>query len=176
MESPVKRLIFSDSKMTDKEGIAQFNVFNGSFRLNFLAESLPDKYKIPSPKFLNIREPGTTIVTIKLAEKDHEIIPKGIIEVEVVDQQGNAIENIEMYIDTGIRQSMENFNITKKPNRIYTKTNIEGIAIFKLEPGTYYVDFNKETFPDNDYMVPAQLKVDFKENTIIRYVVQLMKK
>ncbi len=57
---------FINSSITDTDGHAKLTMDRGSYFLSFDSIDFPKAYKIPSPIYFELKEPGTTIITIML--------------------------------------------------------------------------------------------------------------
>jgi hypothetical protein len=87
------------------------------------------------------------------------IIPSGTItgdvelKVIVLDEKKNPISNLEVDLDK---------NVPPSPGRmLFVDTDENGVATFQLKPGTYFVFFNGNNFP-NDFRIPNTRKIDVK--------------
>ena len=56
----------TNSSITDTDGHAKLTMDRGSYFLSFDSIDFPKAYKIPSPIYFELKEPGTTIITIML--------------------------------------------------------------------------------------------------------------
>lgn len=57
---------FTNSSITDTDGHAKLTMDRGNYFLSFDSIDFPKAYKIPSPIYFELKEPGTTIITITL--------------------------------------------------------------------------------------------------------------
>jgi hypothetical protein len=156
---------FGEDVYTDSEGIAKLALDKGTFRIAFLPSQYSGKYSIPSPFFTDLKSAGTTIITINLdpiPEIEHQ--DRGIIEVEVLDAANEPIPNAELSIE-------EHDFDPDLPNRHYSNTNIDGIAVFRIKEGDYRVSFTEAGFPAG-YLPPPSFDANAKAGETTRYTIR----
>jgi hypothetical protein len=156
---------FNEAGITDDMGIAKFKLDNGTFYLSFVQALFPSGYQLPPPFFFDIKTAGTTVITVSLDEISDV---SGIIEIQVLDADNGPAVGIELLIDTS------QTDIPEMPNRMLSVTNSEGIAAFKLNRGSYTVNFNQSQLTEK-YRSPSPLNVDAVPDSVSRYTVKLVK-
>jgi hypothetical protein len=156
---------FNEAGITDDAGIAKFKLDKGTFYLSFVPASFPAEYQLPSPFFFDIKTAGTTLVTVSLNKMTDN---PGIVEIQVLDADNNPAAGIEMRIDTSQTCFAE------MPDRMFSVTNSEGIAVFKLNQGSYTVNFKENQFWEK-HRSPSPLKVEAVPDSVSRYTVKLVK-
>lgn len=167
------------SKVTDHEGTAKFHLGKGTFYIDFSSTQLSDNYIMPSPFYFDLTSVGTTIITINL-DKYNEMENYGIVEIEILDENNEPFEGIEVFIE--ILESTENleeedensFEPGDEPDRYFSITNLDGIAVFKMEEGTYKADFSEDKFPQ-EYIVPEPFSIKILPGIVSRYTIKLAK-
>lgn len=157
---------FNENSTTDEEGMAKLTLDKGSFRLSFISAFFPSEYQIPSPFFFDLKSAGTMIMTINL-DNTPEIASHrwGIAEVEVLDKDNKPVPNIKSTIDGMVFAP-------GYPNNIFSYTNPEGIAVFKIDEGYYKVNFLEKGFPQG-YILPSPIDVTVSYNAVTRYTIRL---
>lgn len=159
---------FNETKPTNEKGEVKFSLDKGSFRLTFLPSSFPAAYKMPAPYFFDLKAAGTKVITISL-EDVPEVKPKwGFAEIEVLDEDNNPVPNLELAV-LGIPFA------PGYPDKVFAYTNAEGIAVFKLNEGSYKVNFTESKLPQK-YHLPSNIEVTINSNTLSRYTLRLVEK
>lgn len=159
---------FNETKTTNEKGEARFSLDKGSFRLTFNTSSLPAHYKVPSPYFFDLKAAGTKVITLSL-EPVPEVKPKwGFAEIEVLDSNNKPVSNLELAV-LGIPFA------PGYPDKVFSYTNAEGIAVFKLNEGTYKVNFTESKLPAK-YQLPPNLEITPTANLLSRYTLRLIEK
>ncbi|NLP14572.1 MAG: hypothetical protein GX383_08925 [Clostridium sp.] len=168
--------------ITDKTGSVKFTLGKGTFRLEFSSPHEPSKYLLPSPFLFNLQSVGTTIVTVNLDEDKAASQKIGITEIEFLNEDNLPIEKIELYVDNTQEPSEsmepsadESDEPSKDPDKYYSITNKEGVAVLKLPEGLYNVTFSPDKFP-KDYIIPESLEVNCSADLTTRYTIRLVKK
>lgn len=87
-----------------------------------------------------------------------------ILNVKILDFENNSVKNIEVDL---WRASQ----ITGEPNARILITDKNGIASFNLTKGNYYIGFNLETFPTDDYIYPGQSPVTVIEGITQKIII-----
>lgn len=157
---------FDLASVTDENGIARFTVDRGNFRASFSSTGFPSGYKLPSPFFFDMKTPGTTIITVSL-EKEPVVQENdfGIIEIEVLDGDNKPVPELELTIGDVISEENNRYSA-------FSYTNPEGIAVFKVVPGTYSACFTESKFPGR-YALPAPFDVTAVQGSVTRYTIRL---
>jgi hypothetical protein len=89
------------------------------------------------------------------------------LKVTVLDEKKNPIPNLEVDLDK---------NVPPSPARIlFVDTDENGVATFQLKPGTYFVFFNTNNFP-NDFRIPRAQKIDVKSGKANELTIILKRK
>ena len=175
------------SKVTDHEGTAKFHLGKGTFYIDFSSTQLSDNYIMPSPFYFDLTSVGTTIITINL-DKYNEMENYGIVEIEILDENNEPFEGIEVFIEnlkTNKNLEGEHKNSLEppdenclepgtEPDRYFSITNLDGIAVFKMEEGTYKADFSEDKFPQ-EYIVPEPFSIKILPGIVSRYTIKLAK-
>ena len=134
---------------------------------------MSDNYIIPSPFYFDLTSVGTTIITINL-DKYNEMENYGIVEIEILDENNEPFEGIEVFIEnlkTNKNLEGEHKNSLEppdenclepgtEPDRYFSITNLDGIALFKMEEGIYKAEFSEDKFPQ-EYIVPEPFSLKF---------------
>lgn len=157
---------FNETATTDNTGTAKFILDKGTFRLIFNSTGFPVQYQMPSPFSFNLERAGTTTYTISLSNV--QSIDKsrwGIVEIEVLDNNNKPVSNLQL-ADYGV------ISAPGYPDKIYSSTNSEGIAVFKINEGNHKISFVKDNFP-SQYSVPSVMDVTATYNTVTRYTIRL---
>jgi len=154
--------------ITDEKGSVRFNLYKGAFKLSFLPDTIPSIYETPSPVFFELKKVGTTIITVSLDYKDEFNMQKlGIIEVEVLDINNKPVEGMQLSINRKVK-------IPDTPDYLFSITNSEGIAVFKMPQGNYTVSFSENSVPEG-YIVPKPFEANASSGKVSRYTVRLSK-
>jgi len=89
------------------------------------------------------------------------------LKVTVLDEKKNPIPNLEVDLDKSLPPS---------PARmLFVDTDENGVATFQLKPGTYFVFFNANNFP-NDFRIPRAQKIDVKSGQVNELTIILKRK
>jgi hypothetical protein len=89
------------------------------------------------------------------------------LKVIVLDEKKNPIPNLEVDLDK---------NVPPSPARmLVVETDENGVATFQLKPGTYFVFFNGNNFP-NDFRIPNTRKIDVKSGQVNELTIILKRK
>ncbi|MCX7709955.1 MAG: hypothetical protein N2484_08895 [Clostridia bacterium] len=157
---------FNETVPTDEQGITKFILDEGTFRVSFIQSDFPAGFQIPSPFFIDLKTAGTTIITVNI-DKIPEIHKQnwGIAEIEVLDKDNNPVPELQVTIP-GLVSAPGN------PDSVFSKTNSEGIAVFKLNEGNYAAVFTEADFPKK-YQLPSPVSIFITPNTITRYTIRL---
>lgn len=156
---------FNESKLTDRTGSSKFSLDKGSFRIYFNPSSFPAQYVMPTPFFLDIKAAGSKIVTISL-ESIQSKQKWGIVEIQVLDKDNKPVQGVELGI-------LKDVNAPGNPDFLYSYTNSEGIAVFKLNEGSYKASFTESKLPKK-YQMPQSMDVVSSANKVSRYTLQLV--
>ncbi len=156
--------VYDKNMVTDENGFARLELDKGEFCLSFPVEAFPEDYIIPSPVNLDLKTPGTTIITVNL-KIDEEKKKPGVVEIEVLDPENKPVPDLELYVK-------ESAGAQGEPENIYSRTNADGIAAFKLLKGNCTIDFTLSTFPEN-YIYPGPVKTSVVPGKVTRYTIQL---
>ncbi|WP_160317738.1 phage holin family protein [Pseudobacteroides cellulosolvens] len=160
------RKINSLDIVSDENGDARYILDKGKYRLSFDSESFPKSYQMPSSVFFELKSAGTTIISIELDKNQDTALNKwGIAEIEIFDNDNIPVHNVELYVE-GIPSAPGN------PDTLKAVTNSEGIAVFRLNEGTYKIGFTNTTFPAN-YKIPSPIDISVMANSIGRYSLRL---
>jgi hypothetical protein len=166
-KSVVQNKYLNETLFTDDTGTVKFTVDKGAFRINFVSEGFPEQYQIPGDFYTDLKSPGTTIITVNLdGPKKPEPQDTGIAEIEVLDKDNKPVEGIEFTIE-GI------VNAPGFPNSIYSISNSEGIAVFKIAPGTYKANLVMDKFP-KQYVIPVPIDASVTKDSVTRYTIRLV--
>jgi len=163
---------FNQTLTSNENGEIKLTLSKSVFRISILKSELSKKYNTPSPFLVELKNAGTTIITVGLKPSLEEgDKTSGVAEVEVLDKTNTVVSNI----------ALESTQITGKPysntpQKIFSYTNAKGIAVFKLEPAIYKVTFPEEERFREKYSIPAPLEINVQANTITRYTIQLVDK
>ncbi len=160
---------YSERGISDEEGKAKFNLLKGSFKLGFDPYQFPEDYKIPDPYQFDINTAGTTIITVNL-EKNEGKKP-GIAELLVLGSGNKPVESLELTAEEYVQEGQE----SSAPGKVYSFTNQEGIAVFKLPEGRYTVSFTDTAFPAQ-YLPPVPLELDVTAGATVNYSLKLVEK
>ncbi|HPC99838.1 MAG TPA: hypothetical protein PLA01_00640 [Acetivibrio sp.] len=168
--------------ITDETGSVKFTLGKGTFRLEFSSYRKPPEYVLPSPFLFDLQSVGTTIVTVNLDECKETGEKTGITEIEFLNEDNLPVEKIELYVDN-TNQPAENEEpsfeesgeSSRIPDKYYSITNEEGIAVLKLPEGFYNVTISPDKFP-KDYIIPESLAVNCSADITARYTIRLVRK
>ncbi|MCX8129939.1 MAG: hypothetical protein N3I35_07565 [Clostridia bacterium] len=165
-KSTITDKYLSKSILTDEAGTAKFTLDKGAFRISFDSDNFPTQYQIPAALFCELKSAGTTIITVNLEEPKTEVQPWGIVELEVLDKENKPVAELELTIDGIV--SAPGF-----PNTLFSVTNSEGIAVFKINPGKYKIAFVPEKFP-GQYTIPVPVDVLVSADSVTRYTFRIV--
>ncbi len=150
---------YNENAVSDNLGTAKFSLNKGEFRISFSMTDSQDKYALPSSYFLDLKSPGTTILSFSLKSKT---LKQGIVEIEVLDERNKPITNIEL-------ATTKPFEIKSEKNKIFNSyTNSDGIAIFKLYEGTYNIEFIRNSI-SKSYNLPSSFDIVANPDAITHY-------
>ena len=122
---------------------------------------------LPSPFFFYLKSVGTTIITINLQKISEASKQKlGIAEIEILDKDNLPVPNIEFSVQSPVFSH-------DSPDYIYSYTNSEGIAVFRLNEGEYKINFVEAKFPKN-LKLPDPIDISISYNTLNRYTIKLV--
>src|SRR5690606_17381969 len=169
------------------EGTAKFHLGKGTFYIDFSSTQLSDNYIMPSPFYFDLTSVGTTIITINL-DKYNEMENYGIVEIEILDENNEPFEGIKVFIEnlkTNKNLEGEHKNSLEppdenclepgtEPDRYFSITNLDGIALFKMEEGIYKAEFSEDKFPQ-EYIVPEPFSIKILPGIVSRYTIKLAK-
>lgn len=170
-KSSLSEKLFNETSSTDTDGTVKYSLDKGTFKLSFIADQFPEKYKMPSPVFFDLKESGIKIITISLepapaSSKDNW----GIAEIEILDSENKP--------SPGLQLEVKDLDVTAgapgKPDRVIAYTNSEGIAVFKLNAGSYKIVFNSTNFPKG-HELPGDIEITIQPDTVMRYTYRLVK-
>jgi len=157
---------FNNTASTDATGIAKFSLDKGDFRLSFGTSDTLSGFQIPSPYFFELKTAGTTIITSRLDENsEKEKINFGIAEIEVLDKKNYPVSNIEFKVQGKVLAS-------GYPDNIYSLTDSDGIASFKINEGIYTIIPVESGFSAN-LILPSTIEVNVKSNSVSRYTIRV---
>jgi hypothetical protein len=160
---------YSESGTSDESGKVRFNIQRGGFKLEFDQSEFPESYKIPASYPFEIKAAGTTIITVNL-EKTEAKKP-GIAELLVLGVDNQPLENLELVAEEYAKEGKEG----SASGKVYSFTNKEGVAVFKLAEGHYGITFLGSAFPQQ-YISPAPLGIDVAADATVKYSVKLATK
>ncbi len=150
----------------DDTGTARFTLGKGAFRISFIPESFTSEYVIPAPIYCDLKSAGTTIITVELEHVQKNPEEDGIAEIEVL-----AADNVPI---TGLQLMVEGVaSAPGYPDSIFSYTNSEGIAVFKLPEGSYKIRFAESKFPE-DCAVPPPLDIEVMSGSVSRYTIRMV--
>ncbi len=165
-ESSLMKKTYDSTGTVSDTGMAKFILDRGTFRLSFVSSGFPSEYQIPSPFFFDLKEPGTTIITVNLdSAPDKDRQKPGIVEIEILDSDNNPVQNLELSLQGLIPAP-------GIPDSLYSYSNSDGIAVFKVNEGSYRVNFAEAKFSAK-YNIPSQFEVNTRQNSITRYTIRL---
>lgn len=151
---------------TDSLGFAKFMLDKGTFRISFFQNNIPSDYQVPSPFFFDLKSAGTTVITTNLQTIPENAKQKwGIAEIEVLDKNNLPVPDIELSAQTPVFAP-------GLPDYIFSYTNSEGIAVFKLNEGNYRINFVDTKLPFI-YQLPSPIDINISYNLLNRYTVRL---
>jgi len=176
--------------ITDEAGTVKFTLGKGTFHLIFSPVGGSTDYILPSPFFYDLKSVGTTLLTVNL-DKYNAVTPStGIAEIEVLDEDNLPVKGIELCVDSfetptqyskltpyrGVSTSTpaKNPEASSNPDRFFSVTNEEGIAVFRLTSGLYNIKFSPDKFPE-DYKIPELFEINCSPDLTTRYTIRLVK-
>jgi len=152
--------------ITDDTGSAKFFLDKGSFRLKVLPLDFPPEYKIPEPYDFDLKTSGITITTLNLENLlDAAAKRNGFAEIEVLDRDNNPVPNLPLKIDAPVVRP-------DCPDNMYSYTNADGIAVFKVGEGSYKVSFAEASFPAR-FVLPFPFDINVVASETSRYTIRL---
>lgn len=172
------------SETTDNEGIAKFHLGKGTFYIDFLASSPSDNHILPSPFYFDLTSVGTTIITINL-DKYNDVESYGIVEIEILDDNNEPFKGVEVFIENlqqlhktesgdVTMQQLDAVNSDDLPDKYHSITNSDGIAVFKIDEGTYKTEFSENNF-HQEYIIPEPFSIKVLPGIVSRYTIKLAK-
>jgi len=157
---------YVDSKKLDDSGQAKFSLDKGFFRLMFHSTSFPaDKYKLPGPVFFELNTPGTKVLTVSLEPVQQTQTKTGFAEVEILDEDNKPVQGAELQVTSTV-------DATGHPDSLSAISNSQGIAVFKVNEGSYKVKFNSSKLPAK-FALPDEFTIDVKADKTSRYTIRL---
>lgn len=160
---------YNETGVTDTAGAVKFNLDKGAFQLRFIPAGFPSGYQIPSPYFFDLKAAGTMIITLVLDEVNQE--NPGIAEIEVLDGDNKPVPGLELEIDKPAGAVVS--NSSEQLDRIFSFTNSEGIAVFKLNKGIYSVKFSESKLPQK-FHNPSPIDIEILPDSASRYTIRLV--
>jgi 5-hydroxyisourate hydrolase-like protein (transthyretin family) len=151
---------------TDSDGMAKFTLDKGTFRLSFISYNFPQEYNMPSPFFVDLKSIGTTIITVNLDASEASKQKWGIVEVEVLDKDNKPVPNLQLATQGLVLAP-------GYPNNIFSYTNSEGIAVFKVNEGACKINFTGSKFPAQ-YQIPPYIDASVVPDAVTRYTIRLV--
>lgn len=176
--------------ITDENGTVKFTLGKGTFHLVFSPMSGSTDYILPSPFFYELKSVGTTMLTVNLDKNRALTQNNGIAEIEVLDENNLPVKGIELYVDSVQNPAhtdeptpsanvsgatpLKNTEVSRNPDRFFSVTNEEGIAVFKLPSGVYNIKFSPDKLP-RDYKAPELFEINCSPDLTTRYTIRLVK-
>ena len=166
-KSSLLKKSFNEIATTDDTGVAKYTLDKGSFRVSFFPNLFPTNYQIPSPIFMDMKSPGTTLLTINLDMTPENVRQKwGIAEIELLDKDNKPVPNIELSVQSPVYAP-------GYPDHVFSYTDSEGIASFKLNEGNYTVGVVDSNFPVK-YQIPIPINIYLTSHNLNRYTLRLV--
>ncbi|WP_207659173.1 MSCRAMM family protein [Anaerobacterium chartisolvens] len=150
----------------DDKGTARFTLGKGAFRISFVPESFTSEYVVPDPIYCDLKSAGTTIITVELEHVKKNPLEDGIAEIEVLGAGNIPVPGLQLTVEGAALPPGH-------PDNIFSYTNSEGIAVFKLHEGSYKISFVEAKFP-KDYAVPPPLDVEVMSGSVSRYTIRMV--
>lgn len=154
---------YNEQQITNEKGTVKFSLSKGTFHLSFVPDQFPEGYQIPSPFFVDLKTAGTTVITINISSVKKE--DWGIIEVEVLDKKNKPVPNIELAVEGRV-------SAPGNPDRVFSRTNRDGIAVFKLNEDVYKIIFTGNGLPPYATL-PNSFYVRVEPDSVNRYTIRL---
>ena len=173
-KTEVRNRHYNLKELTDNEGIAKFHLGKGTFHIDFSPASSQNNYILPSPFYFDLTSVGTTIITINLDKHNEDTENYGIIEIELLDNNNEPFEGIEIFIENSKSLDRDSLESGDTPDKYYSITNSDGIAVFKKEKGTYRAEFSGSKFP-KEYILPEPFEIEILPGIVSRYTIKLTK-
>jgi len=152
---------------TDTEGLAKFTLDKGTFQASFLPSHFQSQYKIQAPFFFDLTTPSSKLIEKRLEENtDQDLKNWGIAELELLDSNNMPVPNIKL----GINKNVKALGF---PDFIYSYTNSEGIAVFKLNSGNFTVHFDDKQYPSH-YQKQSPIDITVTTDSVTRYSIRLV--
>lgn len=161
-ESWEKDRFFNEQGTTNEDG-TKLILAKGTFRCSFIQNEAIEEFYMPSPFYFELKESGTTIITVYL---DRKVNKPGIIELEVLDGDYNPIEGAIIKLNGSTLES--------EGQAFYSVTNADGIAVFRMMEGVYELEFAASEAV-NSYKLPLPFNVESISFQTNRYTVCLVK-
>jgi hypothetical protein len=97
-----------------------------------------------------------------------------------LNEENNPVKNLELYLDGEIEIETEQDDESGdsddfKTAKIYSVTNNDGIAVFKLSPGKYFAGFTEAKFPE-DFVLPENFELNISSDYVTRYTIKIANK
>lgn len=166
-KSDKSKKVFNLSEVTTDSGFAKFSLDSGTFHISFAPGNFPSGYQVPSPFFTNLKTSGTTIITVNVdPNAETEKQKWGIVEVEVMDKDNKPVSGLELAVQ-GIAVAPGH------PDNVLSFTNSEGMAVFKLNEGSYKLGFSEPNFP-KQYNLPPSFDAIVIPDEVTRYSIRLV--
>jgi hypothetical protein len=160
---------YSESGTSDESGKTRFDLLKGSFQLEFDRSLFPQAYALPSSYPFEINAAGTTIITVNLEKNEGK--KTGIAEILVLGIDNKPLENLELSAEESPVEGEE----AASAGKVYSFTNQDGVAVFKLTEGSYKVSFMEPAFPQQ-YLIPEPIEIEVTGDASANYSLKLAKK
>lgn len=157
---------YSVSGSSDESGKARFDIGEGSFRLEFDSALFPQDYKVPASYNFEIKAAGIAIITVHLDRAEGR--KAGIAEVLALGSDDRPAGNLEL---TAEELEMDGTGGTAS-GKVFSFTNNDGVAVFKLPEGRYRVSFVESAFPEQ-YMLPSPMEIEVDGDATVSYSLKL---
>ena len=161
--------LYSESGTSDELGKVRFNILKGEFRLEFDQSQFPESYNIPASYPFEIKAAGTTIITVNLEKT--EVKKPGIAELLILGIDNKPLENLELVAEEYKKEGED----TAAYGKVYSFTNKDGVAVFKLPEGHYRVTF-LESVLSQQYVFPEPLAIEVMTDATVKYSFKLSTK
>ena len=155
--------------VTDEDGNFSNPIYQGSYRITFDKDYLPEKFLTPRPYYFSIENPGTFVLRISLVERQEDPQSSGHLEIIVLGDENIPLENIQLKLNKSDNLQDELIPQQKE----FSVTNNQGIAIFQSDIGKHEVSLVEQTLPEN-YQLKEPFNVEILENTISTYTIKLI--
>ena len=160
---------YSESGTSDELGKVRFNISKGDFKLEFDRSQFPESYNIPASYPFEIKIAGTAIITVNLEKA--EVKKPGIAELLILGVDNKPLENLELAAEEYYKEGEEG----AASGKVYSFTNKDGVAVFKLAEGHYRI-----TFPESvlfaQYVFPEPLAIEVITDATAKYSIKLSTK